>query len=446
MRTIKVQQVSTHRSRRWLLILLPATLLLSILSLKGQVTVGTNKAPIAGALLDLKMDGTTNKGLGLPRVALTSLTVSAGKTLAQTIDGNALGDDWKKDEHIGLMVYNVNHCAANPIYERSPIYEGIYIFDGTEWQPLYSDSSPEVKYFDDNRPQLLNAQRYAYRSFGPAGTWMLENMRYLPTDNSIIFALPTKVGGEPSKVKVCLYPVDDDDIRDDESIPPLYWEPEYGLLYTYSAATLGAQDDVNVDQGQGEMDELSGFIQGVCPDGWHIPSDREWNELEKELYNNPTPYSQYTTKDLPFKAVYDPSLGGELSGWQTKWESGSEVNQPPAKIGGLTNRGSTEEGMGHSYVMHAECIPRGTFGWANSLHRGKSLPMKQGGFSVMPVGLYVINNPTPGHRYGYGFRADFWTASLQYEKAWKRGLYFAKSVQRTGTERHSCASVRCKKD
>lgn len=30
-------------------------------------------------------------------------------------------------------------------------------------------------------------------------------------------------------------------------------------------------------------DENPGGIQGVCPDGWHVPSDSEWKELEMFL-------------------------------------------------------------------------------------------------------------------------------------------------------------------
>lgn len=43
----------------------------------------------------------------------------------------------------------------------------------------------------------------------------------------------------------------------------------YGALYTYAAATNG--------------DNSGSTIQGACPDGWHLPSDSEWKELEIEL-------------------------------------------------------------------------------------------------------------------------------------------------------------------
>lgn len=51
----------------------------------------------------------------------------------------------------------------------------------------------------------------------------------------------------------------------------------YGALYTWAAASNGSESsDLNP----------SG-IQGVCPDGWHLPSDSEWKELEIYLGMNP---------------------------------------------------------------------------------------------------------------------------------------------------------------
>ena len=47
----------------------------------------------------------------------------------------------------------------------------------------------------------------------------------------------------------------------------------YGALYTWNAA-------LNIDDRS--MNNFS-MIQGVCPTGWHMPSDTEWKELEKYL-------------------------------------------------------------------------------------------------------------------------------------------------------------------
>jgi len=45
---------------------------------------------------------------------------------------------------------------------------------------------------------------------------------------------------------------------------------DYGALYSWSAAV----------NGQDSIDPELEPIQGVCPDGWHLPSDGDWKELE----------------------------------------------------------------------------------------------------------------------------------------------------------------------
>ncbi len=52
-------------------------------------------------------------------------------------------------------------------------------------------------------------------------------------------------------------------------------DSEYGGLYTYAASIGDNWTRDNVDD------------QGVCPDGWHIPTDLEWQELEISLGMDP---------------------------------------------------------------------------------------------------------------------------------------------------------------
>ncbi len=47
----------------------------------------------------------------------------------------------------------------------------------------------------------------------------------------------------------------------------------YGALYTWAAAMNDSPSSVSNPSG----------VQGVCPDGWHLPSDAEWKELEMYL-------------------------------------------------------------------------------------------------------------------------------------------------------------------
>lgn len=108
--------------------------------LNAQVTIGSGIAPNKGALLDLKEknpdnpatdNSTTNKGLGLPRVNLTSLTNISD------ISG-AVGEEL---QHTGLIVYNVNTVTA------ANIYPGIHIWDGTQWVKGNSEASPCAEFY-----------------------------------------------------------------------------------------------------------------------------------------------------------------------------------------------------------------------------------------------------------------------------------------------------------
>lgn len=44
----------------------------------------------------------------------------------------------------------------------------------------------------------------------------------------------------------------------------------YGLLYSWKAVMGNANSSVSVPSG----------VQGICPAGWHVPSDEEWKQLE----------------------------------------------------------------------------------------------------------------------------------------------------------------------
>jgi len=49
------------------------------------------------------------------------------------------------------------------------------------------------------------------------------------------------------------------------------YDNQYGPLYTWAAAMNGSSAGNSNPSG----------IQGICPDGWHLPSDNEWEELAK---------------------------------------------------------------------------------------------------------------------------------------------------------------------
>ncbi len=64
---------------------------------------------------------------------------------------------------------------------------------------------------------------------------------------------------------------------------------KFGRLYTWSAAMDSAAVFSTGGIGCGSERECSGSkrqVRGVCPAGWHLPSDYEWNELKNFVANS----------------------------------------------------------------------------------------------------------------------------------------------------------------
>jgi uncharacterized protein (TIGR02145 family) len=87
----------------------------------------------------------------------------------------------------------------------------------------------------------------------------------------------------------------------------------FGRLYNWMAAVNGEAI---------ELDLNPSGIQGICPDGWHLPSDAEWKQLELFL-------------GLPEWEVSDRDWRGSIQGGMLK-ARGTELWKEP-------NKGATDE-------------------------------------------------------------------------------------------------------
>lgn len=89
---------------------------------------------------------------------------------------------------------------------------------------------------------------------------------------------------------------------------------KYGRLYTWAAAIdsakLAADAENPLDCGYGKECDLTGNVQGVCPEGWHLPSDSEWKTL--------------------FTAVGGISTAGAKLKSQSGWEAYSGITNEDA--------------------------------------------------------------------------------------------------------------------
>jgi len=77
----------------------------------------------------------------------------------------------------------------------------------------------------------------------------------------------------------------------------------YGVLYTYAAAIA---DDWTKDKVEN---------QGICPDGWHLPTDIEWKQLEMFLG-----MSQSSADDMNWRGTNE---GSKLAGNEPLWTNGA---------------------------------------------------------------------------------------------------------------------------
>jgi len=154
-----------------------------------------------------------------------------------------------------------------------------------------------------------------------------------------------------------------------------------GALYNWAAAMNGASSS----------DANPSGVQGVCPDGWHVPSDAEWKELEVYL------------------GMSQAEADGE--GW----------------------RGTNEGGMLKEI---------GTSHWNNP----NTSATNESGFTALPRG----GRGHDGTFGGLGYSATFWSATeLGSSNAWYRHLYYNYSeVYRPMpfSYKTNGFSVRCVKD
>ena len=156
----------------------------------------------------------------------------------------------------------------------------------------------------------------------------------------------------------------------------------YGRLYTWAAVMNGASGS----------ETNPGKVQGVCPDGWHVPGDDEWKELEMHL------------------------------GMSEKEAS-------------LTYWRGTDEG-----AKLKESGFNGLWRYSGTLYVGNN----KSGFTALPAGSRLYNESFRN----LGERANFWTATESFSSyAWCRRLYYNYAeVYRYDDYKTRGYSVRCVKD
>lgn len=209
--------------------------------------------------------------------------------------------------------------------------------------------------------------------------WMAENLKVTHYTNGTAILLVTdrivwrSLGDNNTDDAYCYYNNDASGEAD-----------TYGALYTWAAA-MG-------DNAVSSTANPSG-VQGVCPDGWHLPSDAEWTDLTDYLTNNGFGYEG----------------------------SGSDIAKSMASTSGWT-----------TYSI------AGTVGNDQASNNSS-------GFSALPGGSRSSNF---GTLYNVGGSGNWWSSSEYCSSfAFNRYLYYGDaSVYRFSSNKSNGFSVRCVRD
>lgn len=152
----------------------------------------------------------------------------------------------------------------------------------------------------------------------------------------------------------------------------------YGRLYTWSAAMDSAAVFSDDGKGCGVLSECSASeqVRGVCPDGWHFPSDNEWKTLErfvaKSLFDGSTDSVGYALKST--------------SGWRWNVFQGVSGNGSDAFGFGVLPAGCNTVGGFYS-VLGEACFHSSTVKYGNPYNiSGLYLSYDQTNLSVVEPG------------------------------------------------------------
>ena len=129
--------------------------------------------------------------------------------------------------------------------------------------------------------------------------WMRENLRTTKYANGTTILL----GAERSYDVAYRYYPDNDSAN----------VTDYGYLYNWAAVMNGSASSEANPSG----------VQGICPDGWHVPSDAEWTELENYVSSQ----SQYVCGD---DTNYIAKALASETGWNSSTYNCAVGNNPSA--------------------------------------------------------------------------------------------------------------------
>jgi uncharacterized protein (TIGR02145 family) len=170
----------------------------------------------------------------------------------------------------------------------------------------------------------------------------------------------------------------------------------YGGLYQWAEAlgTLYANNNANFTGPWATCDPCgSGGIQGICPSGYHIPTDKEWSRYEWCVENNisPTGTTPLATfqNNTGWRGTNDPTIGpgAKLKASAPAWDGTNASGFTALPAGSRSAVGGSFNALNSSAHFWSATESSATNVWFRRLDTGtgqssRYSPTKTNGFSV----------------------------------------------------------------
>lgn len=252
-----------------------------------------------------------------------------------------------KDEGIAFALYQQDRAGNWYTCYLGEWSEGFIEVDRYPWEPPQeSFLNPNIEYGElvDSR----DGKVYKTVQIGEQ-VWMAENLRY--ADSATTPSLKGRTSCYKDRPEMC---------------------DHIGLFYTWAAAIdsvkLATDPENPLDCGYEHKCGITGPVQGICPEGWHLPTMDEYDALSMGARYTPADYTAlWMSSDFR-------SLRSSV-GWESCW------------------------------------IKDGCFSERDLEHLGNKDNTNTTGFSAIPAGYRF---PPKGDSQSSGYSAYFWT-STEYE-------------------------------